>query len=112
MKAIDNTTIQIILAIIAAVNVFIMSIVNWNKVRPVLCSRFMISLAELALMCGCFWIGKWGIIVGATVYVMLEFFDFVRRNDNSCGAIGSAMLSIALGVFNFAIQFAFAVKGS
>ena len=108
---IDNTTIQIIIAIIAAFNVFIMSVVNWNKVRPVLFSRFMISIAELALMCGCFWLGKWGIIIGANVYIMLEFFDFVRRNDNSCGAIGSTILTLAMGVFNFAIQFAFAVKG-
>lgn len=109
---IDNFTIPIIMAVIAACNMFIVSVVHWDKIRPVLCSRFMISIAELALMCGCFWLGKWGIIVGANVYIMLEFFDFVRRNDNSCGAIGSAILTIALGVFNFAIQFALAIKGN
>ena len=108
---IDNTTIQIVTALITACWLFTDLIVHWDKIRPVLTSSAFVLVIEVSLIGGCFWLGRWAVVVGANVYIMLEFFDFVRRNDNSCGAIGSTILTIALGVFNFAIQFALAVKG-
>ena len=103
---IDQTTVSVIMATVAACNLLVMAIVHWDRIRPVLFSRFLIFLVDTSLMFGCFFFGKEAILVGANVYVLLEIYDYVRRNDNSCGSTGSLIYAVAIGVFNFAIQFA------
>ena len=107
----DNNAISIIMAIITSVGLFLNAIVHWNKIRPVLFSHVSSVVAEYALVFGCFWMGQWAILIGANVFITIVFIDFVHRGDNSCARIGYAILTTALGVFNFAIQFAFAVNG-
>ena len=50
-------------------------------------------------------------LVSANVYLLLVFIDFIRRDDNSCCAVGSAIFAAAMGVFNFAMQFAIIING-
>lgn len=107
---IDNTTISIIMMFISVLGIFVESIVHWDKIRPVMTSHAAISVARTLLLVGCFWLGPWSVIAGANFYIILSVIDFIRTNDNSCGAIGCAILTAALGVFNFAIQFAFSIK--
>lgn len=109
--ALDNTTVSIIMASIASAGLFLNAIVHWDKIRPVLTSRSAIAIVKLALIFGCFWFGKWAIIVGANVYFLIVFIEFSRSGDSSSGTVGSALLAAMTGVFNFAVQFALSVNG-
>ncbi len=106
----NNSTIAFIATLVSAIGIFINVIINWNKIYPAIASHAAYVIAEYGLMFGCFFFGKWAIIAGANIYLLLVFKDFVRRNDNSCNAIASAIFAAAIGVFNFAIQFALIVK--
>ena len=108
--ALDNTTVSTIMAAIASAGLFLNAIVHWDRIRPVLTSRGAIEVAKLALIFGCFWFGKWVIVVGANVYFLIVAIEFSRAGDSSGGAIGSALLAAMTGVFNFAVQFALAVN--
>ncbi len=106
----DNTTISIIMAVIASAGLYINAVIHWDKIRRALTSNATIAVAKTALLFGCFWFGPWALVVGNMVYIMLAVIDFVRTGDNSCGAIGAAVMTASLGVFNFAIQFALVIK--
>lgn len=107
----DGQTTTIIVAFISAIGLLFNAIIHWEKLRPALFSHSAFVIAEYALIFGCYFLGRWAVIVGANVYLVLVFMDFVRTGDNGCGAIGSAILAAATGVFCFATQFALIVNG-
>ena len=106
----DNTTVPIIMAAIASAGLFLDAIVHWDRIRPVLTSRGAVAIVKLALIFGCFWFGKWAIIVGANIYFLIVSVEFSRAGDSNSRAIGSALLAAMTGVFNFAVQFALTVN--
>lgn len=106
----DNSTIQLIIALISAIGIFVEIIVKWDKIYPVITSHVAYVIAEYGLIFGCYFLGKWAVIIGANIYFLLVFIDFVRRDDKSSQSIASAILAAAIGVFNFAVQFALIVK--
>ena len=108
---IDNTTVSVVMAFIASIGLFLDAIVHWDKVRHVLCSSVAIAAAEAILLFSCYFLGRYAIIAGANIYLVINFFDFIRSGDNSCGRIGFTVLTAALGAFTFAVQFALVVKG-
>ena len=106
----DNDIVTMLAASFTAAGFFIEAIVHWDKIRPVLTSSITVAIMKLVLIFGCYWFGEWAIIIGANIYFVIVFLDFVR-DDNSPRAIGLALLSAMTGVFNFAVQFALAVNG-
>lgn len=108
---INGVTVSHIVATVTALGLFLNVIVHWDKIKPVLFSRISFFIVEYALMFGCCHFGLWAILVGSNVYLLLVTFDFVRNGDNSCAAIASAILAAAMGVLNFAFQFALVVIG-
>lgn len=109
--ALDSQALALVSATVMTIGLFINAVVHWEKLRPVLLSHSAFVIAEYALLFGCFPFGFWAIVVGANVYLLLVFIDFIRRDDNSCCAVGSAIFAAAMGVFNFAMQFAIIING-
>lgn len=109
---IDNTTVSAISLAGVFLGLAIQIIVQWNKLRGALTSGKAVTVFEIALILGCFHFGPWAVMIGAYVYMTLVTIDFIRNRDTSCGAIGSAIMTTANGIFTFAIQFAYLIKSA
>ena len=107
---IDYQAALILASFIPAIGAFVDAVVHWDKLKPVIISHAAFTIAEFVLIFGCVHFGPWAVLVGAYIHMLLVFFDFLRTRDNSCAAIGSAILTTALGVFCFATQFAVVLR--
>jgi len=107
----DNDMVAVVTALVSSSGLFVNTIVHWEKIRLVLFSHVVFVIVEYALVFGCYHFGWISILAGANAYILLVFFDFIRRNDTSCVSVGSAILAAALGTFCFAAQLAFVIKG-
>jgi len=106
----DNGMIGFIATLCSVLVFVIEAICNWSKIRPVIFSHAAFVTVEYSMIFACFRFGPLAILAGANIFILLVFVDFTRRNDTSCGSIGYAILTTALGVFCFAAQFAIAIN--
>lgn len=108
---INNTTVALVAPILMAIGLILNAIVHWDKIRPVLLSSATFAIMELLLLFGCFFGGRFAIIAGANLYLLVVFVDFIRKGKNDCGSIASLVFTSAIGIFNFAIQMALVING-
>ena len=108
---VNGSVVSLAAAGVAALSLIVNMIVHWEKIRRVLFSQTAFTVSELVLLFICFPFGRVAIIVGANIYLLLVFADFIRKGDCSYGEIASTIHASAVGVFNFAMQFALAVNG-
>ena len=108
---INNTAVALIAPILMAIGLILNAIVHWEKIRPVLFSSAVFSFVELLLLFGCYFGGRFAIIAGANLYLLLVFVDFIRKGRSDCGSIATMVYTAAVGSFNFALQMALAING-